>query len=163
MPAGVFNYVTGGGATIGQELVSNPLVDGITFTGSYDIGMHIYKTFASGKYPRPCIAEMGGKNPAIITAKADLELAAQGVLRSAFGLQGQKCSACSRVYVEESVREKFVQKLVDLTNKLAIGDPTKRENWLGPVANKSALSRLCQFRGRTVAGRRDSDGRQASV
>ncbi len=145
VPAGVFNYVTGGGATIGQELVSNPIVDGITFTGSYDIGMHIYKTFASGKYPRPCIAEMGGKNPAIITAKADLELATQGVLRSAFGLQGQKCSACSRVYVEESVREKFVQKLVDLTNKIAIGDPTKRENWLGPVANKSAYHDYANF------------------
>jgi 1-pyrroline-5-carboxylate dehydrogenase len=145
VPAGVFNYVTGGGATIGQELVANPLVNGITFTGSFDIGMHIYKTFATGKYPRPCIAEMGGKNPAIITAKADLELATQGVLRSAFGLQGQKCSACSRVYVEESVREKFVQKLVDLTNKLAIGDPTKRENWLGPVANKSAYHDYANF------------------
>jgi 1-pyrroline-5-carboxylate dehydrogenase len=145
VPAGVFNYVTGGGATIGQELVSSPLVDGITFTGSYDIGMHIYQTFATGKYPRPCIAEMGGKNPAIITAKADLELAVQGVMRSAFGLQGQKCSACSRVYVEESVKEKFVQKLVDVTNKIAIGDPTKRENWLGPVANKSGYHDYANF------------------
>jgi 1-pyrroline-5-carboxylate dehydrogenase len=145
VPVGAFNFVTGGGATIGQELISNPLVDGITFTGSFEVGMHIYRTFAAGKYPRPCIAEMGGKNPALIPAKADLDLAAQGVLRSAFGLQGQKCSACSRVYVEESVKEKFTQKLLDLTNKIAIGDPTKRENWLGPVANKSAYHDYANF------------------
>jgi 1-pyrroline-5-carboxylate dehydrogenase len=145
VPAGVFNYVTGGGATIGQELISNPLVDGITFTGSYDVGMHIYKTFATGKYPRPCIAEMGGKNPAIITARGDLDLAAQGVLRSAFGLQGQKCSACSRVYVDNRVKDQFVEKLLALTNKITIGDPTKREIWLGPVANKSSYQDYANF------------------
>ena len=99
LPDGVFNYVTGGGATVGETLITSPEVDGITFTGSYDIGMHIYRTFTSGKHPRPCIAEMGGKNPAIVSAKADLDRAVQGILRSAFGLQGQKCSACSRVYV----------------------------------------------------------------
>jgi 1-pyrroline-5-carboxylate dehydrogenase len=138
VPAGVFNYVTGGGSTIGQELISNPEVDGITFTGSYDVGMHIYKTFATGKHPRPCIAEMGGKNPAIVTAKADLDVAAQGIMRSAFGLQGQKCSACSRVYVENDVKDQFVEKLLNLTNKIAIGDPTQRAIWLGPVANKNS-------------------------
>lgn len=145
VPDGVFNYVTGGGATIGQELIENPEVDGITFTGSYDVGMHIYKTFATGKFPRPCIAEMGGKNPAIVTAKADLDAAAQGIMRSAFGLQGQKCSACSRVYVENSVKDKFVDKLLTLTNKIAIGDPSKRENWLGPVANKSSYREFAEF------------------
>jgi 1-pyrroline-5-carboxylate dehydrogenase len=145
VPDGAFNYVTGGGATIGQELIENAQVDGITFTGSYDVGMHIYKTFATGKYPRPCIAEMGGKNPAIVTAKADLDAAAQGIMRSAFGLQGQKCSACSRVYVENSVKEKFVDKLLTLTNKIAIGDPTRRENWLGPVANKSSYRDYADF------------------
>ncbi len=145
VPAGVFNYVTGGGATIGQELISNPLVDGITFTGSYDVGMHIYKTFATGQYPRPCIAEMGGKNPAIITARGDLDLAAQGVMRSAFGLQGQKCSACSRVYVDNRVKDQFVEKLLALTNKIAIGDPTKREIWLGPVANRSSYQDFANF------------------
>jgi 1-pyrroline-5-carboxylate dehydrogenase len=145
VPAGVFNYVTGGGATIGQELISNPLVDGITFTGSYDVGMHIYRTFATGKSPRPCIAEMGGKNPAIITAKGDLDLAAQGVMRSAFGLQGQKCSACSRVYVDNRVKDQFVEKLLALTNKIAIGDPSKREIWLGPVANKNSYHDFANY------------------
>jgi 1-pyrroline-5-carboxylate dehydrogenase len=145
VPDGAFNYVTGGGATIGQELIENAEVDGITFTGSYDVGMHIYKTFATGKYPRPCIAEMGGKNPAIVTAKANLDAAAQGILRAAFGLQGQKCSACSRVYVENSVKDKFVSKLVALTNQIVIGDPTQRENWLGPVANQSAYRDYADF------------------
>ncbi|HEY4721617.1 MAG TPA: aldehyde dehydrogenase family protein, partial [Anaerolineae bacterium] len=145
VPDGVFNYVTGGGSTIGQELIANPIVDGITFTGSYDVGMHIYKTFATGKYPRPCIAEMGGKNPAIVSRKADLDIATQGILRSAFGLQGQKCSACSRIYVDNAVKDKFVQKLVDLTNHLKIGDPTLRENFLGPVANKSSYHDYANF------------------
>ena len=138
LPDGVFNYVTGGGSTVGEELINNLIVDGITFTGSFDIGMHIYKTFASGQYPRPCIAEMGGKNPAIVTAKADLDVAAQGIVRSAFGLQGQKCSACSRVYVDNAVQDQLVGKLVDLTNKIAIGDPTQRANWLGPVVNANS-------------------------
>ncbi len=163
VPDGAFNYVTGGGATIGQELIENAEVDGITFTGSYDVGMHIYKTFATGKHPRPCIAEMGGKNPAIVTAKADLDAAAQGIMRSAFGLQGQKCSACSRIYVENSVKDKFVDKLVNLTNKIAIGDPTKREVWLGPVANKSSYREFSEFCRRTVTGRRDSHGRPAAA
>ena len=104
VPEGAFNFVTGPGSTVGEELVTHPDVDGITFTGSYDIGMNIYRTFPQAKctYPRPCIIEMGGKNPAIISRHADLDIAAMGILRSAFGLQGQKCSACSRVYVERS-------------------------------------------------------------
>ena len=145
VPDGVFNYVTGGGSTIGQELITNPLVDGITFTGSYDVGMHIYHTFATGKYPRPCIAEMGGKNPAIVSRHADLDVAVQGIVRSAFGLQGQKCSACSRVYVDNAVKDKFVQKLVEATSKLKIGDPTLRENFLGPVANASGYQQYGEF------------------
>lgn len=138
LPPGVFNFVTGGGSTVGQELQSNAGVDGITFTGSYDVGMMIYKTFASGKSPRPCIAEMGGKNPVIISKKADLERAAIGVFRSAFGLQGQKCSAASRIFIERSVKEKFEKKLVALLEKTIVGDPTKRETYLGPVINDGA-------------------------
>ena len=145
VPDGAFNYITGGGATIGQELIENAEVDGITFTGSYDVGMHIYRTFATGTYPRPCIVEMGGKNPAIVTANADIDDAAQGILRSAFGLQGQKCSACSRIYVENSVKEKFVEKLLILTNKISVGDPTRRENWFGPVASKHSYREFGRF------------------
>jgi 1-pyrroline-5-carboxylate dehydrogenase len=139
LPEGAFNFVTGPGGTVGEALITSPQVDGITFTGSYDVGMHIYRTFAGGKYPRPCIAEMGGKNAAIVSRNADLNRAALGIMRSAFGLQGQKCSACSRIFVEKPVKEALVEKLVDLTNRISIGDPTRREHWMGPVINRKAF------------------------
>ena len=138
LPDGVVNFVTGPGGTLGEALIGSPQVDGITFTGSYDVGMHIYRAFAGGRYPRPCIAEMGGKNAAIVSRRADLERAAIGILRAAYGLQGQKCSACSRIFVEKSVKEPLVSKLLDLMGKIAVGDPTKRENWMGPVINRKA-------------------------
>ena len=138
LPPGVFNFVTGPGSTVGQELMSNPGVDGITFTGSYDVGMRIYRTFAAGASPRPCIAEMGGKNPVIVSRHADLDRAALGVYRSAFGLQGQKCSAASRIYVERAVAARFKQQLLALLEQTKVGDPTQRENWLGPVINEQA-------------------------
>ena len=149
VPDGAFNFVTGPGSTVGQELVTRPDVDAITFTGSYDIGMNIYRAFPQAKctYPRPCIVEMGGKNPAIVSRRADLDLAAMGIMRSAFGLQGQKCSACSRVYVDKSVAEAFMDKLVALTDKIAIGDPSQPDVWFGPVVNKKAYEdyvRHCQ-------------------
>ena len=138
LPPGVVNFVTGPGSTVGQELMSNPDVDGITFTGSYDVGMKILRTFAAGVAPRPCIAEMGGKNPVIVSKRADLDIAALGVYRSAFGLQGQKCSATSRIFVERPAYDAFVTKLRALLEGTAIGDPTSRENWLGPVINDGA-------------------------
>jgi len=137
LPEGVVNFVTGPGSTLGEELITNPGVDGITFTGSYDVGMHIYRAFAAGKAPRPCIAEMGGKNATIVSRHADVDQAALGCYRSAFGLQGQKCSATSRIFVEKPVKEAFIRKMLDLLERTNIGDPTQRENWLGPVANAS--------------------------
>jgi len=138
LPEGVVNYVTGPGSTLGQALIESPEVDGVTFTGSYDVGMGIFRDFAKGRYVRPAILELGGKNPTIVSRHADLERAAIGIVRSAFGLQGQKCSACSRVYIEAPLYEPLVERLVDLTNKLTIGDPTDRAVYLGPVANKSS-------------------------
>ena len=138
LPAGVFNFVTGPGRTLGQALIDNPAVAGLTFTGSYDVGMGIFRNFAEGKYVRPTILELGGKNPTIVSRNADIERAAVGIVRSAFGLQGQKCSACSRIYIEEPLYDKLVARIVELTNKLSIGDPTNRENYLGPVANSWA-------------------------
>jgi 1-pyrroline-5-carboxylate dehydrogenase len=136
IPEGVFNYVTGPGRTLGQALIESPEVDGVTFTGSYDVGMGIFRDYAQGTYVRPIILELGGKNPAIVSRDADLERAAVGIIRSAFGLQGQKCSACSRVYIEEPVYDELVARLADLTNKLAVGDPTDRQVYMGPVINK---------------------------
>ena len=138
-PRGVVNYVSGAGEEIGAALVESPEVAGITFTGSYDVGMGILRTFAAGRWPRPCIAEMGGKNAAIVSRHADLERAALGIMRSAFGLQGQKCSACSRVYVESGVAEPLMRRLTELTGKIAIGDPTRRENWMGPLIDGRAV------------------------
>ncbi len=140
LPKGAFNVVFGGDAP-GMALTANPDLAGLTFTGSYDVGMSIIKNFTTAAgYYRPVIAEMGGKNPAIVTAKADLDKAALGVMRSAFGLTGQKCSACSRVYVEASVKEAFLDKLVDLTAEIKVGDPTAVDTYMGPIINADAYA-----------------------
>jgi 1-pyrroline-5-carboxylate dehydrogenase len=135
LPEGVCNFVTGPGRTLGQALVDSPEVDGVTFTGSFDVGMKMFQDYARGKYVRPIILELGGKNPAIVSRHADLERAALGIVRSAFGLQGQKCSAASRVFVEESLYNDLATRLKTLTEKLTIGDPTDRSTYLGPTRN----------------------------
>ena len=140
LPDGSFNYVTGPGSSLGQALIDSPEVDGITFTGSYDVGMKIYRDFGRGRWVRPAILELGGKNPAIVSRHADLEEAATGLIRSAFGLQGQKCSACSRIYIEAPVYDQLVAILVDRASKLAIGEPTARASWLGPVVNQKSYN-----------------------
>ncbi|HNT54145.1 MAG TPA: aldehyde dehydrogenase family protein, partial [Anaerolineaceae bacterium] len=160
VPAGVFNFVTGPGSTLGQALIEHPDVAGVTFTGSLPVGMKIFRDFAQGPWVRPTILELGGKNPAIVTRHADLEAAAVGILRSAFGLQGQKCSACSRVYIEAPVYDDLVARLKGLTEKLVIGDPTDRAVYLGPVVNKSSYGDYQRFtaelgaRGRILTGGR---------
>jgi len=141
IPDGVVNFVTGPGETVGAELEDNPGVDGMVFTGSYEVGMRLYRNFTRD-YPRPIITEMGGKNPAIVMASADLDEAAEGVARSSFGFDGQKCSANSRVYVERSVAADFVERLAQRAREITVGDPTRRENWMGPVINASALRKF---------------------
>ncbi|MEP7379058.1 MAG: aldehyde dehydrogenase family protein [Chloroflexota bacterium] len=140
LPKGVFNYVAGSGETVGAELTESDDVDGIVFTGSFEVGFDLYKHFAK-TYPKPVIAEMGGKNPTIISRTADLDKAADGVMRAAFGFGGQKCSANSRVYVEREVHDEFVQKLVERTGQIHVGDPSDKQNWLGPIINAKALAR----------------------
>src|SRR6185295_8250818 len=140
VPPGVVNLVMGPGDTVGEELQSNPGIDGIVFTGSYEVGMRLFRTF-SKDWPRPCIVEMGGKNPAIVSRKADLEEAAEGIMRSAFGFGGQKCSANSRVYVERPVHDELVRLLVEKAEKVAVGDPLVRSNWMGPIINQKAVDR----------------------
>jgi len=145
LPDGVVNYVTGPGRTLGQALVDSPEVDGVTFTGSYNVGMGIYRDFGKGRYVRPTLLELGGKNPTIVSKKADLEYAAAGIIRSSFGLQGQKCSACSRVFVEGEVYDELVSRMVELTDKIAVGDPTEKQNWMGPVINKNSYQDYIDF------------------
>jgi len=141
LPPGVFNLVTGAGDTVGAELEENRGVDGMVFTGSYEVGMKLYRSFTRD-YPRPIITEMGGKNPAIVTGSADLDEAAEGVMRSAFGFDGQKCSANSRVYVEKAVAREFTDRLVEKTRQIRVGDPTQRENWMGPVISEESLGKF---------------------
>jgi 1-pyrroline-5-carboxylate dehydrogenase len=145
IPDGVFNYVTGPGGTVGQALIDDPRVCGITFTGSYDVGMKIYRAFSQGRWPRPVIAEMGGKNPSIVTRNADLEDAATGIVRSAFGLQGQKCSANSRVFVDNTVKPELLDKILAKTRAINVGDPTLRQNWMGPVVNATQYKDFGDF------------------
>jgi 1-pyrroline-5-carboxylate dehydrogenase len=153
LPPGVFNMVMGPGESVGAEIQENEGIDGIIFTGSFEVGFHLYKNFAR-RFPKPVIVEMGGKNPAIVSKTADLDEAAEGVMRSAFGFSGQKCSANSRVYVEREVVDEFERLLVEKTEQIRIGDPTKRENWLGPVINEKAVSRYVQ-----AVGEAQRDGR----
>ena len=145
LPEGVCNFVTGPGRTLGQALVDSPEVDGVTFTGSFDVGMQMFQDYARGKYVRPIILELGGKNPAIVSRHADLDRATAGIIRSAFGLQGQKCSAASRIYIEAPVYDELVGMLKIATEKLAIGDPTEQANFLGPVINQNSYNDFKNF------------------
>lgn len=139
VPDGVFNLMVGPGSTVGEELLENEGIDGLIFTGSKEVGMHLYRGFVT-KWPKPVITEMGGKNPAIVTARADLEEAAEGVMRAAFGFDGQKCSANSRVYVDRKVKDRFAEILVDFTTKrVKVGNPTERGVFMGPVINQAAV------------------------
>jgi 1-pyrroline-5-carboxylate dehydrogenase len=140
VPAGVLNLVMGPGDVVGQALQDHPGIDGIVFTGSYDVGMRLYRSFTR-RWPRPCIVEMGGKNPAIVTRHADLEEAAEGIVRGSFGYDGQKCSATSRVYVERAVHDELVRQLVGKTEALAVGDPLLRSTFMGPVIDARAVER----------------------
>ncbi|HEY8140164.1 MAG TPA: aldehyde dehydrogenase family protein [Nitrososphaera sp.] len=137
LPGGVFNLVTGPGSKVGGELVNNKDVAGIVFTGSREVGYAMAKEFSKNR-PRPLIAELGGKNPAIVTESADVGKAAEGVLKAAFGYSGQKCSACSRVYVHRKVRSEFLEKLVEKAKNLPTGNPLDPNTFVGPLANKDA-------------------------
>ncbi len=159
LPTGVFNYVMGSGSTVGEALIQHPDLAGITFTGSQEVGMRIYRQMAAGRYPRPCIAEMGGKNACIVTRHGDLERAATGIVRSAFGMGGQKCSALSRVYVEAAVADDLISRLLEKVRAIRIGDPCRREHWLGPVISQGAVrdfeaycARLAQQGGNLLTG-----------
>ena len=163
LPAGVFNMVLGGDEA-GMALTANPDLAGLTFTGSYDVGMSIIKSFptAAGYY-RPVVAEMGGKNPTIVSAKADLDKAALGVMRSAFGLTGQKCSACSRVYVDAAVKDEFVDKLAALAADVKVGDPTDADTYMGPIIGESAYEAYQRYIEEMDAGNIRSGGETLDV
>jgi 1-pyrroline-5-carboxylate dehydrogenase len=141
MPKGAVNLVAGGDAT-GRSLVAESAIAGIVFTGSHEAGMGIFRALAAAPTAKLVLAEMGGKNPAYVTAAADLDIAAQGVARSAFGLQGQKCSACSVVYVQRTIRDEFVARLARFAQQLKVGNPEQRDVFMGPLYAPQAAVRF---------------------
>src|SRR5205809_5026376 len=141
LPAGLFNYLSGHGSEAGEALWRHPQIDGVVFTGSKVVGLRIHQGL-SNRWIKPCLLELGGKNAAIVMETADLDAAAEGVARSAFGLQNQKCSATSRVYVHENVAQSFIAKLLEKTKALRIGDPTERDVSFGPVINAESVAKF---------------------
>jgi len=141
VPPGVFQLVSGRGREMGDALWQHPLADGVVFTGSKEVGMRIFHGL-SQRWVKPCLLELGGKNAVIVTDSADLDAAAEGVMRSAFGLQNQKCSATSRVYVHRAVAAPFLERLLERTRAIRAGDVTQRDVWFGPVINARAVERF---------------------
>ncbi|MEL7333035.1 MAG: L-glutamate gamma-semialdehyde dehydrogenase, partial [Cyanobacteria bacterium J06560_2] len=157
IPKGVFQYVPGRGSTVGAHLVKHPATNMIVFTGSQAVGCQIYAEAAvlrpGQKHLKRVVAEMGGKNALIIDESADLDQAVQGVVYSAFGYSGQKCSACSRVIVMASIYETFVARLVEATKSLNIGDAMEPSTKVGPVIDAAAQKKIRDYieKGKTEA------------
>jgi len=155
IPKGVFQYVPGKGSTVGAHMVKHPDVHVIAFTGSQEVGCRIYADAAivqpGQKHLKRVIAEMGGKNAIIVDESADLDQAVAGVVQSAFGYSGQKCSACSRVIVLEPVYDTFVGRLVEATRSLNIGAAEVPSTQVGPVIDATARDRIREYieKGRT--------------
>jgi 1-pyrroline-5-carboxylate dehydrogenase len=141
LPPGVFALL-GGDRETGAMLAAHSGIDGVAFTGSHEVGMQLMRAAVAGDWARPVLAELGGKNPAFVTASADLDAAAAGVARSAFGLSGQKCSSCSKVYVHRTVRDAFVERLVAVASRLAVGDPRAAGTFTGPVIGEASARRF---------------------
>jgi 1-pyrroline-5-carboxylate dehydrogenase len=137
LPDGVFNLVTGSGIDVGDALVSSEHVAGVVFTGSRKVGYSMMRRLSRTR-PRVLIAELGGKNPAIVTKSADLDEAVQGISNAAFGYSGQKCSACSRVYVDKEAKPEFIKKLLEKTATLQVGNPLEANTLLGPLISERA-------------------------
>lgn len=161
LPPGVVNFVPGNGAEVGDYLVDHPQTRFITFTGSRDVGLRIFerssKVQNGQKWMKRLIAEMGGKDTIVVDKEADLDLAAQSIVQSAFGFAGQKCSACSRAVIVEDVYDEVLEKAIELTKELTVGDPVDN-HFVGPVIDQSAYDKIMSYvkigeeEGRIAAG-----------
>jgi 1-pyrroline-5-carboxylate dehydrogenase len=149
LPAGVVNFLPGSGAVVGDALVDNPQLRFIAFTGSRDVGLRIYerasKHQAGQRWLKRSILEMGGKDAVVVDETADLDAAATAIVASAFGFQGQKCSAASRAIIVEQVYDAVVQKVVERASKLTMGDVTKPETYTGPVVDENAQKKILEY------------------
>jgi 1-pyrroline-5-carboxylate dehydrogenase len=162
VPNGVVNFVPGSGSEIGDAIVEHRLTRFVSFTGSKEVGLRVNeraaRTQPGQKWIKRVVAEMGGKDSIIVAADADVDAAVDGVAVSAFGFQGQKCSACSRAIVDEKIYDEFVEKLKARVAKITVGDVSEQSNWMGPVVNERALKSIQKYietgkkEGRLIAG-----------
>jgi 1-pyrroline-5-carboxylate dehydrogenase len=154
LPPGVANLVTGSGGVVGDALVKHPDVKGMVFTGSREVGLETSIEFVKKGMPGPVIAEMGGKNATLVSDKADVAAAAQGVARAAFGFCGQKCSATSRAYVHERVYDPFLARLVEEARKMPLGKPEEKDTYVGPVIDAKKVK---EYEDAVALARRDGE------
>ncbi len=162
LPAGVVNFLTGSGSTIGDALVENPQIRFIAFTGSRDVGLRINELAAKHqkgqRWLKRTILEMGGKDAVVVDETADLDAAAAGIVASAFGFQGQKCSAGSRAIIVDQVYDQVLQKVIEKTRELTMGDVTQPSTMIGPVIDENAMKKISGYieigkgEGRLLAG-----------
>jgi len=169
MPAGVINFIPGSGAEVGDFLVDHPRTRLISFTGSRDVGLRIFERsskLSEGQiWIKRVIAEMGGKDTIVVDKEADLELAAQSIVKSAFGFGGQKCSACSRAVIVEDVYDQVVNRVEELTKAITVGAPENNEHFVSPVIDGAAFKKIMSYieigkgEGRLVAGGTGDDSK----
>ncbi|WP_213424143.1 L-glutamate gamma-semialdehyde dehydrogenase [Bhargavaea massiliensis] len=169
LPAGVINFVPGSSRDIGDYLVDHPKTRFISFTGSRDVGVRIFERAAKVQegqiWLKRVIAEMGGKDTIVVDNDADLELAAQSIVKSAFGFSGQKCSACSRAVIVEDVYDQVLDRVTELTKELTVGDPEDYDNFMGPVIDKASYDKILEYveigkqEGRLVLGGTGDDSK----
>jgi alpha-ketoglutaric semialdehyde dehydrogenase len=142
LPEGVFNFITGSGSLIGQGLIDHPLLNAITFTGSENVGQNVAKSAAARGIKFQL--EMGGKNPVIVTKDANIDQAVEAVISGGFRSSGQKCTASSRVIVEEEVYDEFKEKLVEAAGKITVGNGLQEGIWMGPCASESQFNTVTE-------------------
>ena len=149
IPDGVINYLPGPGEQVGEVLVKSPLIQFITFTGSKEVGLKINRlagdTLDGQEAVKKVVMEMGGKNAIIIDSDVDLDAAISGTIQSAFGYQGQKCSACSRAIVLEEIYDIFLEKLADSAKGIRIGPAEELDNFMGPLISAEALRKVERY------------------
>ncbi len=145
LPKGVVNFVPGSGTAVGEYLVKSPQTRFISFTGSKTVGLHIYeeaaKTRPGQRWMKRVVAEMGGKDAIVVAADADIDSAAAGIVAAAFGFQGQKCSACSRVIADESIYDELLSKTVEKAKTIKVGAATEGDTQMAAVINQKAFDK----------------------